>query len=263
MGIVSEIRAFDTLKVRFQEDVCFVQFHRPDANNTINERLIEECIEVLDQYGEQIKIVVLEALPEVFCFGADFQEIQRGLANRKSGSPFDPEPMYDLWLRLATGPFISIAHVRGQANAGGIGFVAACDIVICEEKATFGLSELLFGLMPACVLPFLIRRMGLAKANYMTLMTEPISASCAHEWGLVDEYAADSQNLLRKKLLRLRRLSKTGIQRYKRYMNALDSSLTAAKTKALEANVEVFSDDENLQKIARYVTTGQFPWEGG
>lgn len=263
MGIVSDLRTFDTLKVRFQEDICFIQFYRPDANNTINDRLIEECIQVLDQHGKEIKIVVLEGLPEVFCFGADFKEIQRGLASRQSGPPFDPEPMYDLWLRLATGPYISIAHVQGQANAGGIGFVAACDIVVCEEKATFGLSELLFGLMPACVLPFLVRRMGFAKANYMTLMTEPISAKCAHEWGLVDEYAADSQNLLRKKLLRLRRLSRTGIQRYKRYMNSLDSSLAASKIKALEANVEVFSDEDNLQKIARYVTTGQFPWEGG
>ncbi len=115
--------------------------------------------------------------------------------------------------------------------------------------------------MPACVLPFLARRMGFAKANYMTLTTEPIPAKTAHEWGLVDEYAADSQHLLRKKLLRLRRLSKTGVHRYKRYVNALNDSLTAAKPKALEVNIEVFSDKENLQKIARYVTTGRFPWE--
>ncbi|HYD79459.1 MAG TPA: enoyl-CoA hydratase/isomerase [Paucimonas sp.] len=254
---------YETLKVRFQEDICFLQIHRPDANNTINDRLIEECIRVLDQCEKEIKIVVLEGLPEVFCFGADFKAIQRSLETRGSGPVLDPEPMYDLWLRLASGPYITIAHVRGQANAGGIGFVAACDIVLCDEKATFGLSELLFGLMPACVLPFLARRMGFAKANYMTLMTESISAKCAQEWGLVDEVADDSQNLLRKKLLRLRRLSKTGIHRYKRYMNTLDHSLAAAKPKALEANIEVFSDEDNLQKIARYVTTGQFPWEGG
>jgi 3-carboxymethyl-3-hydroxy-acyl-[acp] dehydratase len=104
--------------------------------------------------------------------------------------------------------------------------------------------------------------MGFAKANYMTLMTEPLSARCAQDWGLVDDYSADSQNLLRKKLLRLRRLSKTGVRRYKRYLNALNDSLAASKPKAVEANMEVFSDQDNLQKIARYVTTGQFPWEG-
>lgn len=261
MGVLSETM-YETLKVRQQANICFVQIHRPDAGNTINDRLIAEFTQVLDLCEQDITVVVLEGLPEVFCFGADFKAIERSLEHRVSGPVLDPEPMYDLWLRLAGGPYITVAHVRGQANAGGIGFVAACDVVLCEETATFGLSELLFGLMPACVLPFLAHRIGLAKANYMTLMTEPVSARTAHGWGLVDEVAADSQNLLRKKLLRLQRLSKTGIRRYKRYMNALDDSLSASRSKALVANVEVFSDEENLRKIARYVSTGEFPWEG-
>jgi polyketide biosynthesis enoyl-CoA hydratase PksH len=262
MGILSDTKTYETLKVRFQDDICFIQIHRPEANNTINDRLIEEFAKVLDLCEADIKIVVLEGLPEVFCFGADFEGIQQAFERPNPKEALNPRPMYELWLRLALGPYITIAHVRGQANAGGIGFVAACDVVLCEEKATFGLSELLFGLMPACVLPFLVRRMGFAKANYMTLMTEPLSARCAQDWGLVDDYSADSQNLLRKKLLRLRRLSKTGVRRYKRYLNALNDSLAASKPKAVEANMEVFSDQDNLQKIARYVTTGQFPWEG-
>jgi polyketide biosynthesis enoyl-CoA hydratase PksH len=45
-------------------------------------------------------------------------------------------------------------------------------------------------------------------------------------------------------------------------MNNLDAALVASKPKALAANIEVFSDSSNLEKIARYVKTGQFPWEG-
>jgi polyketide biosynthesis enoyl-CoA hydratase PksH len=263
MGAVSaEASAYETLLVRITHDVCFIQIHRPAANNSINDRLIEEFTTALDRCGPQAKVVVVEGSPEVFCFGADFKGLQRSFQATGSAPVMDPEPMYELWRRLASGPFVTIAHVRGQANAGGMGFVAACDMVICDEKATFSLSELLFGLMPACVLPFLIRRVGYARANYMTLMTEPITAKSALEWGLVDDCAADSSNLLRKKLLRLRRLSKSAIQRYKRYANSLDDTLGAAKSTALAANVEVFSDRDNLQKIARYVSTGQFPWEG-
>jgi len=173
----------------------------------------------------------------------------------------DPGPLYDLWHKLATGPFITVAHVRGKANAGGIGFVAACDLVLCEQAAVFSLSELLFGLMPACVLPFLIRRTGIPKANYMTLITQPVLANQALEWGLVDAVEERSENLLRKQLLRLRRLNKQAVVRYKKYMNTLDDGLARAKPHALAANVEVFSDTENLAKIARFVKTGQFPWE--
>jgi polyketide biosynthesis enoyl-CoA hydratase PksH len=263
MGVMSDaVSAYETLRVRSQGDVCFIQMHRPDANNTIDARLIAEFTQALERCDHDAKIVVVQGLPEVFCFGADFKGMQRALAGGGAYQALDPEPMYDLWQRLASGPYVTIAHVRGQANAGGIGFVAACDIVICEDKATFSLSELLFGLMPACVLPFLVRRMGYARAHYMTLMTEPVSAQTAQEWGLVDDFAADSQNLLRRKLLRLSRLSKTAIARYKRYMNATHDALSAARPHALAANIEVFSDAANLEKISRYVRTGQFPWEG-
>lgn len=260
-AVIAEALPYQTLRVRAAQDVCFIQIHRPDANNSINDRLIEEFTAALDRCSPEIKVVVLEGSPEVFCFGADFKGLQQSFQDTGRPAVMDPEPMYELWRRLASGPYVTIAHVRGQANAGGMGFVAACDMVICDDKATFSLSELLFGLMPACVLPFLVRRVGFARANYMTLMTEPIAAKTALEWGLVDDCAADSGNLLRKKLLRLRRLSKSAIYRYKRYAQHLDDTLEAAKSKALEANVEVFSDRANLQKIARYVSTGQFPWE--
>jgi polyketide biosynthesis enoyl-CoA hydratase PksH len=252
--------SYQTIRVHFQEPICFIQFYRPEANNTINDRLIEECHQGLLLCEESITVVVLEGLPEVFCFGADFQGMHQEMA---SGQPIEqgPEPLYDLWLKLATGPYITVSHVRGKANAGGIGFVAASDIVLADETAQFSLSELLFGLFPACVLPFLIRRVGFQKAHYMTLMTKPISIQQAHTWGLVDAYETQSESLLRKHLLRLRRLSKMGILRYKRYMNELYDSLLQSKSLAAAANKEVFSDPRNLQGIFQYEEKGKFPWE--
>lgn len=263
MGILSQLPSYRTIKIREQDEICFIQIYRPEANNTINDILIEEMNAVLDFCEASIKIVVLEGLPEVFCFGADFNEIQQKmcgedtLENKKN----TPESMYDLWLKLANGPYITIAHVRGKVNAGGLGFVAACDLAICDEKAVFSLSELLFGLMPACVLPFLIKRIGVSKANYLTLMTQPVGAEQALEWGLIDACEENSGNLLRKQLLRLRLLSKTGISRYKTYLGELDDMLTRAKPKALHANHQVFTDSDNLEKIDRYINTGKFPWE--
>jgi polyketide biosynthesis enoyl-CoA hydratase PksH len=169
--------------------------------------------------------------------------------------------MYDLWRRLATGPFVTIAHVRGKANAGGVGFVSACDIVLADETAQFSLSELLFGLYPACVLPFLIRRVGFQKAHYLTLMTQPISAKQACEWGLVDAFEPTSEVLVRRHLQRLRRLSKVAIQRYKTYMSRISAPLQEMKSQAVAANQEMFSDPRNVEDITRYVEHGLFPWE--
>jgi len=252
--------SYETIKVQFQESICFLQIDRPEAKNTICGRLVAECNDVLSACEESATVVVLSGSPEVFCFGVDFNAIA-GTASKAAEPDDGPEPLYDLWLRLATGPYVTISHVRGKANAGGVGFVAASDIVLADETAQFSLSELLFGLYPACVLPFLIRRVGFQKAHYLTLMTQPISAKQACEIGLVDACEPVSEALLRRHLQRLRRLSKFAVRRYKAYVSHIGVPLQNLKSPAVAANRELFSDTANLQAIRRYIEHGVFPWE--
>jgi polyketide biosynthesis enoyl-CoA hydratase PksH len=251
---------YKTIKVQFQDSVCYLQIDRPEAGNTINGQLVTECNDVLRACEESATVIVLSGSQEVFCLGADFKAIadpSRARYEQDDG----PGPLYDLWLRLSTGPYVTISLVRGKANAGGIGFVAASDIVLADESAQFSLSELLFGLYPACVLPFLMRRVGFQKAHYLTLMTQPISAREACQWGLVDAVEPRSEALLRRHLQRLRRLSKIAIRRYKSYTCRIGMPLESLKAPAVLANREVFSDPENLRAVTRYVEQGLFPWE--
>jgi polyketide biosynthesis enoyl-CoA hydratase PksH len=252
--------SYETLKVSFDESVCHLQIDRPEANNTINDRLVAECHEVLSACEASATVVVLSGSPQVFCFGADFRALA-GASPQHIHEQSSPGPLYDLWLRLATGPYVTVAHVRGKANAGGVGFVAASDIVLADETAQFSLSELLFGLYPACVLPFLMRRIGFQRAHSLTLMTQPIGARQALDWGLADAVETPSDVLLRRHLLRLRRLSKPAIRRYKAYMKEIGAPLAAVKPAAVAANLEMFCDAGNRQAITRYVEQGVFPWE--
>ena len=166
---------YDTIDVAFHDATCRIRINRPEAGNTINARLVEELravVSVCERADAErpVTVCILEGLPEVFCAGGDFEAVRAG------SDDADPEPLYALWSRLSRGPFVAIAVVRGRANAGGVGMASACDIVLADRTASFALSELLFGLYPACVLPFLVRRIGLQKAHYLALMTRPISA---------------------------------------------------------------------------------------
>ena len=252
--------SFQTIRRREHESVGFIQIHRPGANNSIDVTLLQDLECALADYESRMTVVVIEGLPEVFCSGADFQQIRLD-AQLGRECVVAPERIYDLWLRLAHGACISIAHVRGKANAGGVGFVAASDIVIAQDNAQFGLSELLFGLHPACVLPFLIRKIGFQRANYLTLSTQPISAQQACSWGLVDAVGASSEALVRQYLLRLKRISKHAIKRYKAYVRELEPVLTASRSIALASNREIFADAPTIAGISRFVETGAFPWE--
>lgn len=251
---------FETLNVRFKDSICFLQFNRPAANNTINGVMIDEFHKALALCEEKCNIIVLEGSPEVFCSGADFQEIHSQMSQRKKGMG-DPERLYDIWIKLATGPYITISHVRGKANASGLGFVAASDIVLADETAQFSLSELLFGLFPALVLPFLIRRIGFQKSHYLTVMTKAIPVQTAYAWGLVDAYLEKSSVLLQQHLQRLKIIPRAGISRYKRYMSDISGLSIESRKLALAANREIFSNPQNLEKIFRFIENGKYPWE--
>jgi len=106
----------------------------------------------------------LERLAGSVCFGADFKAIATTHEHDVSAGP-----LYDLWLRPGNRSVRDdLACARLKRMPEALGFVAASDIVLADETAQFSLSELLFGLYPACVLPFLIRRTGFQKAHYLT-----------------------------------------------------------------------------------------------
>lgn len=251
---------YRTIRVRRDGPVCYLQLNRPEARNSINAELIHECREVLSECEGSSPVVVLEGSAEVFCFGADFHSLHDSVVGGVP-APSGAQTLYELWEQLSWGPFITIAHVRGQANAGGVGFVAACDVVLADATARFSLSELLFGLYPACVMPFLIRRIGMQRASYMTLSTQPVGVEQAHVWGLVDAWQAESLPLLQRHLVRLRRLPPRSVARYKQYMRELSDPLAAARPLAVRNNHEMHLLPGVMEGILRYAETGRFPWE--
>lgn len=249
---------FHTLRIRRQPGVQFVQIYRPEAGNAINQPLVQELTMMLDavEQEETINVVVLEGLPEIFCSGMDFQEYVAGEQKEEQRTA----DFFQFLRRLAESAKIIVAKVEGKVNAGGIGLVAVCDFVVADQGATFALSELLFGLLPAMVMPFLIQRVGLQKAKLLALTTQPISAAEAHRWGLVDECGADVNQLLRAYLQRWRRLTPQAIQRLKRYLHQLQPIDPATEEVAVNTIAEVMADPAIKAGIRRYVEEGIAPW---
>jgi len=246
--------------VRMEGNICHLVFDRPEANNAINARLVAECHAALDSCEDKASVVVLSGSADVFCFGADFTELSQGVDPEFSAFA-GPGPMFDLWQRLATGPYVTVSYVRGKVNAGGMGFLGASDIVLADASARFSLSEMLFGLYPACVMPFLVRRTGFQRAHFLTLSTQPVDAATALAWGLADAVEEQGEMLLRRHLRQLGRLSKMAIARYKNYARGLAPDWEVHRERAIAGNLEVFEDVTNRAAIARYVNDGLFPWE--
>lgn len=247
---------FETVTVHVQGQFLFLTLNRPDARNAINSQLVSDLTAALAHYETSATVVVLEGLPDVFCTGADFAEVEE-VSNAQADAGADTEALYDLWCSLAKGSFVSIAHVRGETRAGGMGFVAAADIVIADACATFALPEMLFGLMPACVFPFLSRRIGPQAASYLALTTSTISAGEARQIGLADAVSVNSRDTVRRHLLKLQVLRKEKIAQFKALMTEFGDPLAEARDAALAANLAVFSDPASLRAIRHFRRTGQ------
>ena len=94
-------------------------------------------------------------------------------------------------------PKPTIARVNGPAIGGGTGFVSACDIAVASTDASFGLSEVKIGLVPAVISPYVVRRIGESRVREYFLTGERFAARRALEIGLVN-FAVDPADLDRK-----------------------------------------------------------------
>lgn len=257
MGIVME---YQTLKIHHQPAVQRIQMYRPEANNSISSQLTQELLSALQaaEAESTVKVVVLEGLPDVFCTGMDFQEVV-------SGKQVDPKisshGYYNILKQMSQSSKVILSLVRGKVQAGGVGLVAASDLVIADETVTFVLSELLFGLLPACVLPFLIRRVGFQKAYRLALTTQSISINDAYNWGLVDEYSTDTNKLLSQYIRRLKCLPSSGVKDLKNYINQLWIIQQETQDLAVNKVSSLVGDSTVQEKIKRFKKEGTFPWQ--
>jgi enoyl-CoA hydratase len=170
-----------------------IKINRPEARNAVNGAVakgIEEAIDRLEE-DDSIWVGILTGEPPVFCAGADLKEINAGnaggLATSRGG-------FAGFVQRERTKPVI--AAVDGPALAGGTEIVLAADLVVASTSATFGIPEVKRSLVAGAGGLFRLgRKIPLNIAMELTLTGDPIDATRAHHFGLVNRLVEPGQAL--------------------------------------------------------------------
>ncbi|GAB3555687.1 polyketide biosynthesis enoyl-CoA hydratase PksH [Actinopolyspora lacussalsi] len=233
---------------------------RPERQNGISAELLRGLHRALDETESDPErpALLVEGSDGVFCTGMDFADAGDG--SRDTGETGGAE-FWRLLERFTTTPAVVVSLVDGKAIGGGVGIVAASDFVWATPRSSFGLPEALWGLLPCCVLPFLIRRVGFQPAYAMTLSTLPVSADEAVRSRLVDEVAEYPEAALRRLLLRLRRIDTDTVESLKRYVRPMSPIGTERGSAAVAEFVRLFTSTAVAERIEEYNRTGRFPWE--
>ncbi|MEU3838580.1 enoyl-CoA hydratase-related protein [Streptomyces sp. NPDC028635] len=243
--------------------VLRVTLASPDGLNSLSGEVLAALEAALDraEADPDCRVLLLEGSGGTFCTGLDFEEAAGDLAGGEVRAGQGGEAFLALMRRFGETPVAVVACVDGRATGGGMGLAAAADLVIATERSEFSLPEALWGLVPCCVLPVLVRRTGFQVAYSMALTTQPVPARRAAEYRLVDEVVTDPDVAVRRLLVRLTRLDPVTMGELKRYARTLWFTTQETDAFALREFTRLIDAPVARRRITDYTTARRLPWE--
>lgn len=180
---------YQSLQLNRLAATATVTLNRPDVRNAFNETTIAEITQVFRELDADatIRAVVLAANGPAFCAGADLNWMRKMADYSHAENIADAGQLAEMLRTIYTCSKPVVAKVQGDCYAGGMGLVAACDIVVSADGANYCLSEVKLGLIPATISPYVIKAMGESAARRYFITAERFSAAEAHRIGFVHE----------------------------------------------------------------------------
>ena len=182
-----------------------VVLNRPQIHNAFDAGMVDALTASLRQLESraEVRAIVITGAGKNFCAGADIEQMKRSATYTREQN-LELARATSLMLRTLYGlEKPTIACVRGAVRGGGVGLVSACDIALAERGATFRLSEVKLGIIPAMISPYVIAAMGERMAHRYMLSGEEFDAAEAYRIGLLHDICEETElNALVGRMLR-------------------------------------------------------------
>ncbi|RPH22155.1 MAG: enoyl-CoA hydratase/isomerase family protein [Alteromonadaceae bacterium TMED7] len=180
----------DTVLLEFNEQgIATVTLNNPDKHNAFDDVIIKQLTDIFNEIStrDDISIMILASNGKSFSAGADLGWMKRMAGYSYEDNLKDANALATMLKVLNFLPQTTIAKVQGAAFGGAVGLASCCDIVIASTKASFCLSEVKIGLIPATISPYVVDAIGLKASRRYFQTAERFFADKAQHIGLVDE----------------------------------------------------------------------------
>jgi len=186
----ASFHAGETVRVEaLARGVMRLVLDRPQVRNAFNSQMIRELSQVLGELAalpeDRLRLLLLEGEGNVFCAGADLAYMKEQAEAGAERNLENARELGRMFSSLAGFPAPVVSCVRGAAIGGGLGLAVCSDFVLADPKAVFATSEVMLGLVPAVISPYIVRKLGLAHAAPLMLTGRRILARDALASGLV------------------------------------------------------------------------------
>jgi methylglutaconyl-CoA hydratase len=181
---------YEFLTTRRDGPVEYLTLNRPEVRNALNPRLIAELTDwaaatAAAARALDVRAAVLAGAGQVFCAGGDAKWMSNAIDFSESHNLRDAGGLSGMFGSLDELPIPLICRVHGAAIGGGAGLAAVSDIVIAEDRAVFGFTEVKLGIVASTIAPFVLAKIGRSAARELFLSGRRFPSSRAKEIGLV------------------------------------------------------------------------------
>lgn len=249
-----------------KDRVAYITINRPEKRNALNAALVADLGSLFDkaEHDNQVKIIILNALGDVFSAGADLDYLKQLQANSFEANLKDSNQLKNLFHKIYTHPKIVIAQVEGHAIAGGCGLATVCDFVFSTPESKFGYTEVKIGFIPAIVSIFCIRKIGESQTKQLLFTGDLITAARAKEINLIN-FITEKDKIEKEVLDFASKLcvsaSTQSLALTKQLItNVQDLPLTEALDYAAEMNAHARSTEDCKKGIDAFLNKNQIKW---
>lgn len=177
------------------DGVATITLNNPEKHNAFDDQIIAELCSIISELDQDdsVRVVVIAAKGKSFSAGANLQWMKRMASYSREQNQSDAQGLAELLRALNNLSKPTIARVQGAAFGGAVGLVSCCDMAIGTPQASFCLSEVKVGIVPATISPYVIAAIGQRAARRYFLSAERFSAQTALTLGLLSEVVEPDQ----------------------------------------------------------------------
>ena len=170
-----------------KRNIATLTLNRPEVHNAVSLEMIREMRKIIAELNlnPEPRGVILTGAGKTFCAGMDLRWMQKISTQKRANRIAEATELSEMLNELDRLNKPLIGKINGHSFGGAIGLISCCDFAVAAEDAEFSLTEVLLGLLPATISPFVIRRIGAANARRIMLNAHRFSAKEAVRLGLV------------------------------------------------------------------------------
>ena len=246
------------------KDQCaWIRLNRPENRNALSAELVNELFAHLNEANtnDDVRVIVLTGMGPAFCAGADLKS-PPGQSIDGGGKSI---PLSDVLMAMWDSPKPIIAAVNGAAFGGGLGLVAAADIVIAAEEVPLSFSEVKLGVIPAVISVVCLPKLGTHTAMKLFLTGERFNGSDAVRHGLahIAVPMAELDKAIEKEIKAIKSAGPKAIAECKKLIRRIPQlSMQDGFEEATKWSVRMFKSEEAQEGMAAFREKRKPNWIG-